>query len=83
MAAILDACVLVKFTNRWSMYHVHVDLCLVFKWWSVNRTEKASLFVVQNVPYSNGRPSHILVNHFTNRHPDSPVFRCPVFRWFL
>ena len=31
---------------------------LVFKWWSVHRTEE-SLFMVQNVRYSNGLPSHV------------------------
>ena len=40
-----------------------VDLCLVdnglvFEWWSENRTEK-SLFVVENVQYSNGPLSHV------------------------
>ena len=40
-----------------------VDLCpvakwSVFKWWSENRTEK-SLFMVQNVQYSTGPPSHV------------------------
>ena len=39
-----------------------VDLCLVvslvFKWWSENQTSK-SLFMVQNVWYLNGLPSHV------------------------
>ena len=35
-----------------------VDLCLVFRWWSENRTEK-SLSLVQNVWYLNGPPSHV------------------------
>ena len=30
---------------------------LVFEWWSENQTEK--LFLVQNVLYSNGPPSHV------------------------
>ena len=30
----------------------------VFKWWPENRTEK-SLFMVQNVLYSNDLPSHM------------------------
>ena len=35
-----------------------VDLCPVVKWWSENLTEKG-LFMVQNVRYSNGPPSHV------------------------
>ena len=34
-----------------------VDLCLVFEWWSENRTERACLW--SNVQYSNGLPSHV------------------------
>ena len=31
---------------------------LLFEWWSENRTEK-SLFMVQNVQFANGPPSHM------------------------
>ena len=69
-----------------------VGLCLVVKWsgigmWSENLTEK-SLFMVQNVRYSNVPPSHVTLP-FEYRTPIlfsiqmNLVFRCSVFRWLL
>ena len=41
----------------------------VFKWWSENQTAK-SLFMVQNVWYLKGSPSHL-----NTGHPYCPVFK--------
>ena len=60
---------------------------LVFEWGSENRTKK-TLFMVQNVRYSNGLLSQMTLP-FEYRTPQlsgiqvNPVFGCLVFRWLL
>ena len=66
-----------------------VDLCLVIKWSGILKTGLLkACYVVQNVWYSNGPPSHVTLT-FEYRTPIlsdiqmNPVFRCLVFRWLL
>ena len=71
-----------------------VDLCKVrlsngpvFKWWSENRTEK-SLFIVLDVQYLNGPPSHVTLpfEYWTSILSGiqmNPIFKFLVFRWLL
>ena len=58
-----------------------VDLCPVVKWSSiwmvVWKPDWKSLFMVKNVQFSNGPPSHVILSF------GHPVFWCLIFRWLL
>ena len=68
-------------TIKRAIFIVRLSNGLIFKWWSKNWTEN-TMFMVQNVRYSNGQPSHV-TSPFEYRTPNSLVFSCLVLRWLL